>query len=341
MTTRIFTLPGQLHLPTAIAASRALHALEPGDAYVIDFGELRFVQPFGMLLFAAQLRRFVAAHPTATIEYRHYEAHGYPAHMGFFQACGIEFGKQMGEAPGSAHYIPITRLGIAELEADAAENYEDARETIERRSGQLATVLTREEQGPLHETLTYALREIFRNVLEHSQADAIFYAAQHWPERKLVELAILDEGKGMAASLGRNPHIRIESDQEALRLAILPGISGVAFKGARKKRNDAWANSGYGLFMTSQLCQRGGSFVIGSGDALLKIEQDSYEDHELAFPGTLIRLRFKTDQIEDLSQSLEDLRKRGADIAGTLASEANMSASMSSRMLMLNQQIKD
>ncbi len=74
----------------------------------------------------------------------------------------------------------------------------------------------------------------------------------------------------------------------------------MAFKGTRQKRNDAWANSGYGLFMTSQLCQRGSSFVIESGKTLLQIQDDKTVDQEIDYPGTAIRLRFKTDRVEDL-----------------------------------------
>lgn len=336
MTEHTFKLPSRLDLPASLTLARQLQTAAPADHYQVDFGALKLVQPFSMLFFSSQLRRFLKDRDPSTVSFTHYEDLGYAAHMGFFKACGIDFGKDVGQAPGSAQYIPITRLGIDELETEASDLYEDARETIERRSGKLATVLARADSGDLHETITYALREIFRNVFEHSKADAIWYAAQHWPELKMVELAIFDEGEGIAASLSRNPHLAIASDKEGLHLAILPGISGVAFKGARQKRNDAWANSGYGLFMTSQLCQRGSSFVIASGKALLQIQDGKTVDQEIDYPGTAIRLRFKTDRVEDLSKSLEGLRKMGAEIAGTISTEANLSASMSSRMLMLS-----
>ena len=333
--THPFKLPKRFDMASALTISRQMSSAPPSDQYAFDFADVTFTQPFSMLYFSGQLRQFASKRPSSSITFIHYEHLGYLAHMGFFKACGIEYGKDPGEAAGSPDYVPLTRLAICDLEEEASDQYEDPRETIERHSGTLASVLARAEHGDLHETLTFALREIFRNVFEHSNADAIWYAAQCWPGLKLVELAIFDEGEGIAASLARNPHLTIASDREGLHLAILPGISGVAFKGARQKRNDAWANSGYGLFMTSQLCQRGSSFVIASGKTLLEIKDGESKDQEIDYPGTAIRLRFKTDRVEDLSKSLEGLRKMGAEIAGTISTEANLSASMSSRMLML------
>ena len=337
MISHTIKLPQRFDMAAALTIARQLSSTTTADSYDVDFSAVRFTQPFSMLYLSSLVRRLMKEKPSASVAFSHYEHLGYLAHMGFFKACGIEYGKDPGQAAGSPDYLPLTRLAISDLEAEASDQYEDPRETIERHSGTLAAVLARSDHGDLHETLTYALREIFRNVLEHSNADDIWYAAQCWPGLKLVELAIFDEGDGIATSLARNPHLSIGSDLEGITMAILPGISGVAFKGARQKRNDAWANSGYGLYMTSQLCKQGSSFVIASGNALLEIKEDKYLDQEIDYPGTAIRLRFKTDRIGDLSKALEGLRKSGAEIAGAISTEAILSASMSSRMLMLKE----
>ena len=339
MTSHTVKLPSRFDMPAALTTARQFDLTTPTETFVVDFSGVTFTQPFSILYLSSLIRRLVKEQPDVSVTFSHYEHLGYLAHMGFFRACGIEYGKDPGEAAGSPDYLPLTQLAISDLEAEAHDQYEDPRETIERHSGILAAVLARSDHGDLHETLTYALREIFRNVLEHSHADAIWYAAQCWSSLKLVELAIFDEGDGIATSLARNPHLSIASDLEGLSLAILPGISGVAYKGARQKRNDAWANSGYGLYMTSQLCSRGSSFVIASGNALLELKEGKLLHQEVDYPGTAIRLRFKTDRVEDLSKSLEGLRKSGAEIAGAISKEANLSASMSSRMLMLKERV--
>ena len=207
------------------------------------------------------------------------------------------------------------------------------REAIEGRCEKLAAVLAQNQSDPVQNTLSYSLREIFRNALEHSRAETIWYAAQYWPGKHLVELSILDQGIGVRSSLSRNPHLAIGNDEDALRFSLLPGISGVAFKGGPQMRKDAWANSGYGLFMTSQLCARGGGFMICSGERGLLLEDGTETTFDVGFEGTALRLEIYIPEVRGLSEALEDLRKRGGTIAGELRQTANLTASMSSRML--------
>lgn len=329
----ILTLLPRLDLVGTLKAASELRALPEVGRIRLDFSKLQFVEPFGMLFFASVLRQFRRSHAQVRFFADDYKSHPYAAHMGFFQAFGLDFGKSPGEALGSTQYVPITHLTLDELKREAITHNEDERETIERRCMALSSVLIRQESGSFHETLSYSLREIFRNVFEHSGADSIWYAAQYWPEKSLVELCVLDEGIGIGNSLRRNPHLKISSDHDAIELALLPGISGVAFRGGPRQRNDPWANSGYGLFMTSQLCQRGGTFVSISGQGAVKIDEYGEQRFECGFNGTAIRLQFQTDRIRALGASLDELRNLGARIAGTLKQEANITASMSSRML--------
>lgn len=328
------TLPKRLDLDGALSAAAALRTMPLMGSYRLNFSEIKFFEPFGMLFFATALRQFRRSNSKIRFVAEGYKQHSYAAHMGFFKAFGLDFGNDPGEALGSAQYVPITPLSVEELRVEATKNYEDERETIERRSMKLATLLTRQDSGPLHETLSYSLREIFRNVFEHSGADTIWYAAQYWPEKCAVELCIIDEGMGITQSLRRNPHLTIGSDLDAIHFALLPGISGVAFRGGPKQRKDPWANSGYGLFMTSQLCRQGGSFVAISGNGGMKISEDDEERFDCRIDGTAIRLQLQTDKLGALGASLEELRNRGAEIAGDLRQEANITASMSSRMLL-------
>lgn len=334
MTTEAFlAFPERLDLQGTLHVGAQLAELPEVDLYRVDFSNLGFVEPFGLLYIASKLRRYRQCHRNSRFKAEHFQHLEYAAHMGFFQAFGLNHGKGPGEAAGSMQYVPITCLSLKELRQEAASHYEDIRETIERVSMNLASVLVRCDSGSLHETISYSLREIFRNVLEHSGADSIWYAAQYWPAKGWVELSVLDEGVGIAATLARNPHLTQTSDFDANRAALLPGVSGVAFKGGPKQRRGHWANSGYGLFMTSQLCLRGGTFVLISGNGGLILENHEQSNLNSAFKGTAIRLQFHVPDIRDLSGALEELRQRGAEIAGTLKQSANISASMSSRML--------
>jgi hypothetical protein len=323
----------RLDLEGALAASRKLWELPEHTSYLIDFSQLSWIEPFGMLYFARQLRAFVDARKPAKCRVAGHEKHGYAAHMGFFQSFGLNFGKDAGEAPGSTAYIPITELKLRELHVEAGQRQLEVQEIIEERCSRLATVLSRSKDGPLHETLTFSLREILRNVAEHSNADSIWYAAQYWSKKNLVELSILDQGLGIRKTLSRNPHLTINSDEDALRLSLLPGVSGRAYVGGPKLRNDEWANSGYGLFMTSQICAKGGSFVICSGADGLQLTKDGERKLNVGFDGTAIRLCISTLEVESLNDALTKLNEQGKAITQDQPAATRLTASMASRML--------
>ncbi len=322
-----------LDLDGAIAAGRGIWALPSGVDYIIDFGPLKWLEPFGMLYFARQLRAFADQRKPSRCQAVNHHSHGYASHMGFFQSFGLKFGNETGAAPGNTVYIPITELNIRRLHIEAAQCQVHVQEIIEGRCAKLAAVLARSGGGPLQQTLGFSLREIVRNVTEHSNADSIWYAAQYWPAKQLVELSILDQGLGIRATLSRNPHLTITSTDDALRLALQPGISGRAYEGGPKLRNDAWANSGYGLYMTSQICARGGSFALCSGDRGILRTLENEKAFDVGFTGTAIRLCIYVPEVRGLNEALSEFSKRGENLAGKADKSFNMTASMSSRML--------
>jgi hypothetical protein len=330
----IVTFPVKcLDFEGSIKAARDLWTLPTGVDYLIDFGPLKWLEPFGMLYFARQLRTFANERKPSRCQAKNHEGHGYAAHMGFFQSFGLNFGKEAGAANGSVVYIPITEVNIRKLHIEAGQSQVQVQEIIERHCARLAAVLARNEGGPLQHTLGFSLREILRNVTEHSNADSIWYAAQYWPNKQLVELSILDQGRGIKTTLSRNPHLIINSDEDAIRLALKPGISGRAYEGAPRLRDDAWANSGYGLFMTSQICARGGSFALCSGDRGLLLNGEAEKVLDAGFSGTAIRMCIYVPEVLGLNEALKEFSSRGEYLAGQAGKSASMRASVSSRML--------
>ena len=149
----------------------------------------------------------------------------------------------------------------------------------------------------------------------------------------MVELSILDQGVGIQKTLSRNPHLEIRGDEDALRLAIKPGISGRAYVGGPKLRSDVWANSGYGLFMTSQICAKGGSFAVCSGDRGLSLSADGEKVFDVGFSGTAIRLCIYVPELRALNEALAEFSRHGEELAGQVANSRGMTASLSSRSL--------
>ena len=125
----------------------------------------------------------------------------------------------------------------------------------------------------------------------------------------------------------------ISSDEDALKLSLLPGVSGKAFNGKRRLNNDVWANSGFGLYMTSRICGNGGSFFIISGDCGILLNNRKRYYIRTNFQGTALRLRLNTNNIDTLSQILSKYRTEGYEIANQLGKMSVVSASTASQML--------
>ena len=253
--------------------------------------------------------------------------------MGLFKSFGLDHGNEPGAAFGSGTYIPLTRFTVRRIVGEARSEYVHHGEVIEGEARRIAHMLTRSDDGAITETLTYAVREIMRNVVEHGQASHIWYAAQYWPTKNKVEVSILDEGVGLLPSLSRNPRLHVDSNQKAIFLALQPGVSGIP-KEKRRRSDGDWVNSGYGLFMTSSLCQAGGDFTIFNGSDALRLDANGSEFLSCSFQGVAIRMVLDTSKIRDLDSSLTELREKGEAIAREFGNtDTELSASKMSRML--------
>ena len=274
----------RLTFAESIDFSLRLASLEAGTRLVIDLRRLSFVEPFAMLYFAAAARKF---EPVALIDEQS-PAYGYAAHMGFFQALGADKGNAPRRLPGKARYAPIDQIDVEALVERARSARRKPAEFITNRAENLARILCHDYDGTVREVLVFAIREMMRNVIEHSGAESIWCAAQLWPELGRAEIAILDEGIGMRASLARNPLYQFGSDQGALNAALLPGVSGGT---SGKNGNSFFSNSGYGLYVTRRLCALGGSFFAATCTAGVLDDAHGTKSVATAFSGTAVRLQ--------------------------------------------------
>jgi len=324
-------VPSDVDIARYLGFGRDLFELPSSDAYEFDFGQVSFVSPGWLLSVGSALRDFRAHRPGAKRKATNYKHLGYAAHVGFFKFFGLTYGLAPAQAGGSDTYVPIREQDVAALKASAAERRMHPGEVVEEEARRLATLLTREEQGPLVDTLTYSLREIVRNVVEHSDSETYSVAAQYWPQSGAAELAVVDRGCGILQSLKENPKLSVSSDLDALKLAVLPGISSKAWR--RGRSDDAWANSGYGLFMTQRLASRGGRFTLVSGDSGVAIEGSALTEIKSHSPGTLVVLRLRTTALRDLTEQLSTFRQEGREIAKKVGGADRLGPSLASQLL--------
>lgn len=329
-------VPEHLTPFTVYPFCKTLQQQRPTDELVFDFAKTKTVEPFGMLVVASEIERCVAAHPEAKFTCKNYERMTYAAHMGFFKSFGLDYGRRPGEANGSRNYIPVTYFRSSELQQAAMQAGHDVGDEIEAHSKRLTKTLVGESDGEMFETLSYSIREVMRNVVEHAVVDQFGVCAQYWPTKGRAEVAIVDRGIGLRESLAANPHLDTSTDRKAINFALMPAVSGKAFKGARRlEKRGHWTNSGFGLYMTSRICRNGGTFFIASGETgmLLTSGKGSKRYIPTCLNGTAVRLSIRTENLDSLRNALARFRADGLEFQRQYQEIVRIDPSSASLML--------
>lgn len=286
----LIPLPDKLDYGGANALLKAL-PWESTEKVIFDFSPLRFSYPVAMLMLAGGVRVFaqkrgVLGRTTAIAGLNaNNPAHSYLEHLGFFDFIRMPNRNKIGAASGGITYLPIRRICRAQFRASSNIDLHD--ELLEEADA-LGCVLAGAtlEDHSIRKTLTYAIKEIVRNVFEHSGRLECFVAGQRWGDGR-VEIVIMDEGCGITKSLSQS--FNVQSDQEALEYAIRPGVSRLS---AHPELLEASDNAGLGLFVLSEVAKSFGRFVLGSGSSALRLEAGGKPEVDSSnFPGTFVGLR--------------------------------------------------
>lgn len=158
-------------------------------------------------------------------------------------------------------------------------------------------------------SLDICLIELTENVYFHADAPAGgFAAAQTFKNTAEMEIAIVDLGRGIQASLSANPdHAdEAEDDISAINAAIKPLVTSTPER-----------NSGYGLALTRFLMEIiDGRLIVWSGEGKVQFGENHIEKRVEEMPGTIVVLRFHTDQPFDIAYAYERLNKAIEEIEG-------------------------
>lgn len=316
----IKTTSNECHTQT-LAICKNLSELAPhnNESICFDFSEYRSNSPFSNLVLINALKHVREKFPYADLSVRP-NNNTYLTFVGFYKGIGIDYGNQPGEAPGSTRYVPIT-----EIDTSSPLFYNNLNETVEK----LATILR--YSPALEYMLKYVFQESIRNVHEHADTNRVLVAAQKWPSKNLLEIAIADAGCGIAKSLGARFS---ESPLDLLRLACQPGITALS-NVAETRYNDTLTNSGYGLYIMKELallCK--GRFMICSGEHAIAYHHTSEGVKETVYAtdyqGLALCLQFRTDKQINFYNEIQNISKRGQREASGIVGAIRV-ASKSSR----------
>lgn len=318
----MFQVP-DLSFEAALSFCAEVDSYEPisvNEVFEFDFSRVKNCDPFPMLMVSNAIR-----HKREKYEKHQFIASNfnneYAKYMKFYNACGLDLGDSVENSRGNSNYSCITKLSIADLYLESHENLDDIQETLEKKAKSMALVLSRDNKE-FQKWITFVIRELLRNIPEHSKSKTIWYCAQYWPSYDLVELAILDEGIGISNSLKDSYEFRsmYNNDYEALQLALEPGVSGT-FSSSRKSIGTGdWENSGYGLYMVSQMCaELAASFIIASGNSAIRIKKNNGSitstRYDTFIGGTAVQIRIRPSKNCNYDQIRGEIVKRGEKIA--------------------------
>lgn len=297
----------------------------------IDFRNTQHFEPFGMLLVGSAIRRLMgllkAVGGNLNFSLPTDVANGIAAHMGFWHSIGVDIGRAPSAPAFNDRYLSITELNVGTLYKDAGGRDPLASGVIEAEATKLAKIICVPFSQVLFEALTYSLRELIRNVVEHAMTPGIWIAGMSWPKRDYVQIAILDEGRGIRNSLADHSEFRFDTDELAIRESLRPGVT----RNKGRKRSQAelekWAderhtlplsffdNSGYGLYMVSTFCREAGQFLIASGSSYLATIASAEVTGGTFHRGTALRIVVEPTKVKDAFEKL--FENAGSGVAGS------------------------
>lgn len=190
--------------------------------------------------------------PSQSIQFKKLEAVSkhYLERIGLFKMLSVSSGITIKEHESAGRFIPLTQI---------------------KTSDEL-TVFLKEVTPLLHlgpneaSSIRYVISELVRNVLEHARSKmGAIVCAQYYEKSNMIRLGIADTGVGVLESI-KQSH-RASNDLEAIRLALIPGITGTTMREGGTDRN-----AGAGLFFIKSIATVNRNFfMIYSGSALYKL----------------------------------------------------------------------
>lgn len=327
----IYTVP-ELTFNEAVTLEKDLSQIAPDPDFTFDFSRVGRFEPLSMLVMGAIMRRYRKKYLCNQFYARGVADKTYAATMGFFQYISpdLHVGKAPGEANGSSSYLPITPISLSTLKKEHVNQglYWENGDIIEHEAARLATIVDRGDRQ-LHMLLTYLIREILRNTPEHAETEQMWICGQYWRKNDVAEIAILDEGIGVFQSITKNrAHCEYITDNEsALEWAIHAGISQAMAPSAKQKSNDVWANSGFGLYMVSQICKKlNGNFALISYDDFIHLSNHGPRKGKTSFHGTAIGIRVPSKRVHDAESIIREINKKGEAEARTIRNAFKVSS---------------
>lgn len=273
--------------------------------FQISFEELKFIEPTGMIMFFNLLENL----DRQGIRYSYKDsfdfsksAISYGVNLGFFQQIGALQGRVYDEG---LTYIAPKKVEIDKLitmfnsnDIDYIVYSEELAEKIYNKNFPYSLDTNAKKM------VIYVIREIIRNVFEHSQSTHFCYASQRYPRQDRLEIAISDFGVGLEKTIPFDSEEKWNGQDTAyyaIKKAVMPGVT--AGSNHAYETGD-YRNSGFGINIVKKICEKSnGSLFIATNNKAIEFKENKETEFDCDFPGTIIRILIDTSYLSNLDFS--------------------------------------
>lgn len=173
------------------------------------------------------------------------------------------------------------------------------------------------------DAIKYTVGELIRNVLEHAKSkEGAIVAAQYYKLSNTIRIGICDNGIGIRNSLLKYWSSHAQTDLDAIKWALTPGISGTT-----RKEGGTEDNAGAGLFFIKSIAKVARNyFMIYSGSGIYKLllhdirtekprlqpnpddDRHSEQNNAPYFQGTLVGIDLSLENKAEFTELLAAIR---------------------------------
>ncbi len=265
------------------------------------------VHPIVLSMTAALASRVKSNNGTITCNAVSPRSKGYLVRMGLFDILGLDGGKPIQKHEPAGRFIPLT-------------NVRDSL-TLKKFIEDLSPLLHQSERPNQAEAIKYVVSELLRNVIEHAESPlGGFVCAQFFKKSNRVAIGVADTGVGVKKTI--NFAYSAETDSDAIRLALTPGVTGTTTKPGGTE-----TNAGAGLFFIKSIAKINKDyFLFYSGNAAYKLlktpvkekvrlyadplkDKNSMKTSLPNWQGTAVGVDISVDENQDFSELLGLIRQ--------------------------------
>lgn len=293
---QVITLPSMMNWSSAyqfISQSVDGNCDARWSRVVLDFGNLAFVEPVGVVILSTLIEYLRRA--GVRVKYQGVENGSRPNRYlddsGFFK-----------------HYLERDIYPRSTLRATTVPLHVVRPDHVQQYLGYRLMPWLAQSVGLSQESLDAVracLEEIFHNVEDHSEVKLGCAFAQHFPNKNEMQVAISDFGVGIPTVVRR---VRADVlDQQALSLACKEGFS--------TKSNVRNRGAGLPTLIRYVTTRNKGTVLIASGGATLSAVHAPQGEPKVTprlakghYPGTLVRVILRTDTFEAVAADVEPER---------------------------------